>query len=540
MMLFQSYHLLKRVACCAVGVAAAVCTGWAQDAPPKPADKPLELPQIVIEGTEKINVPGGKKKTPEVGITLLPSELSKLNSLEKHPPSLLATQSLPTLQRVDNVSYNGFVSGQIGMFLTPSVMAGYKTDISGFDIYARGGVEASQGHVDNGDYSHGFVGVQAGYLAPDKYWLFGGSKTESYFRYEGQSYHLYALPNAPERSVREFDLGLTVQGTYEGLGYNAGAGIDNMVMTQAGDVSNSSLFGHVAVHQLLEGFRVGGKLALDFRTLRGEGYNFVEAAATGEYLSDPVLVAADVGIQAGKTSEQQSQVSPLIHGRAEFRLNRDITVRGNVHVGLRNTSFRTLVHNNPYLDDSSHVRYTGVLPELGGTILFHPSATLLISGGVTLSFLRDMPVYLSTGRGTFRPAYADARMIEFSGETTIAVDTATTITGVMVVRSTALADTGSGIPYTPSFQVGGTVERRWIPSLTTSLTLKYTGQRYADMDNTIALDGYVDIGVHAEYAFSRQISAFARIDNLSNADISIWEGYKERGIFAAAGVTWRF
>lgn len=539
MMLFQSYRLLKRVVFCSAGILLSLHTGWAQDTP-KPADKPLELPQIVIEGTEKINVPGGKKKMPTIAVTLSQSELAKLNSLEKHPPSLLASQPLPTMQESYKLPYSGFIRGQMGMFLTPLVVAGYKADISGFDIYARGGIEASQGHIEQGQYSRGFIDVQAGYLAPDKYWLFGGSKTESYCRYAGQSYKLYALPEAPERSLREFDLGLTVQGNYEGFGYSAGAGIDNMVMTQAGDVSNSSLFGHIAVHQLWQGFRVGGKLALDFRTLRGEGYNFAEAAATGEYLSDPLLVAAEVGIQAGKTTEQSSQASPLLRGRAEFRINHDLTARGNIGIGMRNTSFRTLIHDNPYLDDSSHVRYTGVLPEIGGSILFHPSPTLLLSGGMNLTFLQDMPVYVSTGRGTFQPMYANARMLELSGETTVTLDTATTITGSIILRSTALADTGGTIPYVPVLQLGGTIEHRWQPALATTLTVKYIGQRYADIDNAVPLDGYVDIGIDASYTLSQQLSIFAQLHNVSSAKIYIWEGYRERGVFGAAGATWRF
>lgn len=539
MIVLQSYRLLKNAVCCAAGIALSLHTGWAQDTP-KPADKPLELPQIVIEGTEKINVPGGKKKTPVLAVTLSQNELGKLNSLEKHPPSLLASQALPTMQESYRLPYSGFIRGQLGMFVTPSVVAGYKADISGFDIYARGGIETSQGHIEHGEYSRGFIDVQAGYLAPDKYWLFGGSKTESYCRYTGQSYQLYALPEAPERSLREFDLGLTVRGTHEGFGYSAGAGIDNMVMTQAGDVSNSSLFGHIAVNQLWRGFRIGGKLSLDFRTLRGEGYNFAEAAATGEYLSDPLLVAAEVGMQAGKPTELSSQASPLLRGRAEFRVDHNVTVRGNIGIGMRNTSFRTLVHNNPYLDDSSHVRYTGVLPEIGGSILFHPSPTVLLSGGMALTFLQDMPVYVSTGRGTFQPMYTSARMLELSGETTVELDTTTTITGSVILRSTALIDTGSTIPYVPALQLGGTIRHLWLPELATNVTVKYIGQRYADVENTITLDGYFDIGIDAAYALSQQLSIFAQLHNVSSAKIYIWEGYRERGIFGAAGATWRF
>lgn len=527
--------LLARLA---VGVVLAAAPVQAQETP-KPADKPLELPQIVIEGTEKISVPGGVKKTPAISLKLSQTELGALNSLEKYPPALLPAQPLPVMSSKHSL-YNGFIQGQFGMYVTPSVMAGYRTEFGGFDIYARGGFEASSGHITNGAYSKGFVNLNAGYLAPEKYWLFGGSKTDSYFRYGGRSYNLYALPEAPERSVREFDLGLTVRGNYEGFGYDAGAGIDNMVLTQDRDVSNNSLFGYVAVNQLWSGFRVGGRLALNFRTLRGTGYNFVEAAATGEYLSEPLLVAADAGVQLGGTSDDESQVAPLLRGRAEFRISKDVTLRGRLAIGLRDRSFRDLLWENPYLDDSSEVRYTGVMPEIGGVLLYHPSVALTLSGGLTMTVLKDRPVYLSTGNGTFRTLYADASILEALGEARIAFDTVNTLIGTLIFRSSALADSGSAVPYVSPVQLGAEYERRWTPEFTTTVSLKYIGQRYADLDNTVSLDGYVDLGLAATYAVSNRFSVFARLNNLAGSKIYIWEGYRERGIFGTAGLTWQF
>lgn len=521
-----------------VGVAIAVAPLRAQETP-KPADKPLELPQIVIEGTEKISVPGGTKKTPAITLKLSQTELGALNSLEKYPPSLLPAQPLPVMQSRHSF-YNGFVQGQFGMYVTPSVMAGYRTDFSGFDIYARGGFEASSGHIDNGAYSKGFVHLNAGYLAPEKYWLFGGSKTDSYFRYGGRAYNLYALPDPPERSVREFDLGLTVRGNYEGFGYDAGAGIGNMVLTQERDVSDNTLFGYLAVNQLWNDFRLGGRLDLNFRTLRGTGYSFIEAAATGEYLSEPLLVAADAGVQLGGTSDDESQVTPLLRGRAEFRISSDVTLRGRLAVGLRDRSFRDLLQENPYLDDSSHVRYTSVMPEVGGVLLYHPSVALTLSGGFTMTFLKDRAVYLSTGNGTFRTVYADASIMEVSGETRVAFDTANALVGTVIFRSSSLADSGSAVPYVAPMQLATEYERRWTQEFTTTLALTYIGKRYADLDNTVSLDGYLDLGLSAAYAVSNRLSVFARLNNLTGSKIYIWEGYRERGIFGTAGLTYQF
>ena len=525
------------LACCAAAALPALPL-YAQDTP-KPADNPLELPQIVIEGTEKISVPGGIKKIPPIEVRLSQNELNTLNSLEKYPPSLLPSQPLPTL-RPTGTMYNGFVRGQFGMYITPDIEAGYRTAFGGFDIYARGGVELSDGHVDNAAYSKGFAHISAGYLAPEKYWLFGGSKTDSYFRYAGRSYNLYADSAAPERSVREFDLGLTVRGTYEGFGYSAGAGIDNMVMTQSRDVSHSSLFGYLAVNQLWSGLRIGGRLALNFRTLRGTGYNFIEAAATGEYLSGPLLLAADAGVQTGATTADATRMSPLLRGRAELRIDKDITLRGRLGIGLQDRSYRSFLQQNPYLDDSSEVRYAQVLPEIGGQILYHPSTRLLLSGGVAMRMLQDMPVYLSTGRSTFRLDYVDASILEASGEALVALDTMNNLTASLIVRSAALSDSTGSVPYIAPLEIGVEYERLWTPEFSTTVGLQYTGARYADLAQNVELDGYLNARVAASYALSGRLSVFARIENLTGSKIYIWEGYRERGIFGSAGVTWQF
>ncbi len=528
----------RTLACCTAGMLSALQLA-AQDTP-KPADDPVELPMVVIEGTEKISVPGGVKKIPAIEVRLSQNELNALNSLEKYPPSLLPAHALPTLQSTPTTAYNGFVRGQFGMYITPDIQAGYRTAFSGFDIYARGGIELSDGHVDNSSYSKGFAHISAGYLAPEKYWLFGGSKTDSYFRYAGKSYNLYADSLAPERSVREFDLGLTVRGTYEGFGYSAGAGIDNMVMTQDRDVSHSSLFGYLAVNQLWSGVRIGGRLALNFRTLRGTGYNFIEAAATGEYLSGPLLLAAEAGVQTGANTTDETQLAPLLRGRAELRIDNNLTLRGRFGVGLQDRSYRSFLQQNPYIDDSSDVRYASVMPELGGYILYHPSVRLLLSGGVTVRMLQDMPVFLSTGRSTFRLDYLDASVLEASGEATIALDSTNKLVGSLILRSASLSDSSGAVPYIAPVELGAEYERLWTPEFSTTIGLQYTGARYADLNESVELDGYLNAHIAASYTISNRLSVFARIENLTGSSIYLWEGYRERGLFGSAGLTWQF
>jgi len=54
------------------------------------------------------------------------------------------------------------------------------------------------------------------------------------------------------------------------------------------------------------------------------------------------------------------------------------------------------------------------------------------------------------------------------------------------------------------------------------------------------LDGYFDIDLRAEYYFSKSLGAFVNLENIFNQEIYIWNGYRQRGIFAQLGILYTF
>jgi outer membrane cobalamin receptor len=66
------------------------------------------------------------------------------------------------------------------------------------------------------------------------------------------------------------------------------------------------------------------------------------------------------------------------------------------------------------------------------------------------------------------------------------------------------------------------------------------GERSADQQNVIKIDSFNKLMIGADYKINNDFSVFLKFDNLLNSNVYIWNTYKERGLFASAGVMWQF
>ena len=58
-----------------------------------------------------------------------------------------------------------------------------------------------------------------------------------------------------------------------------------------------------------------------------------------------------------------------------------------------------------------------------------------------------------------------------------------------------------------------------MPELSSSLTLRYTGEQFTDAKNTKTLDSYTTADLSMNYAYSKSISLYGGINNLLDEEI---------------------
>jgi outer membrane receptor protein involved in Fe transport len=102
-------------------------------------------------------------------------------------------------------------------------------------------------------------------------------------------------------------------------------------------------------------------------------------------------------------------------------------------------------------------------------------------------------------------------------------------------------DIGSNkVPNIPSNIVGMNFQSRLFEDFGTKIGLNYVSDRYADKNNTITTDGYFYLSTNFNYDILNNLRIFLNAENLTYSEVYMWNGYKERGIFAAVGFMWKF
>ncbi len=528
--------MLQRTVILAFLMMSAVAQAQQPSSPP-----PLELPDIVISGKEKIDIPAGTKQMPEKPKPLSKKELDSLNSLEKQPALLLSLGNLH-----DNLPKKefarGYVRGEFGQYISPIISAGYGTEFGGYKLNALAGYAASSGHVDNAEFSSINAHLNADYIAPDKFVFFGGSKTETTFDFARKSYNLYALSSAPpERTTTDFSAKIGVQGEYNGFGYSAGGAWTGLGLTSSNrTLSDNALSGQVSVQQKWNEAVVGARVLLDFHTFDGRAVNFMEAGGFGEYMINNWTLSGLLGLQTANTSADITQGGVHVAGKAEYRLSPLFTFRGEVSSGLGNNSFRDMILRNPYISDSAEINFTRTHILTRAGVLYHPTEAFTLTASMEYKIRSNTPLMLSTAGGTFIPFYAEVSQMQFMTELAWSFTPKDNLTSNLSITSANLTEHSSAsVPYLPALLLTGQWHRTWSEQIGTQITVHYTGTRQADTAKTRELSGFVMLSLRGEYMFSAQARAYLRLENLLNSSVFLWDGYKERGIFSAIGIEWQ-
>ncbi len=516
-------------------ICSAVASAQQPSSPP-----PLELPDIVISGKEKIDIPAGTKQMPEKPKPLSKKELDSLNTLEKQPALLLSLGNLH-----DNLPKKefarGYVRGEFGQYISPIITAGYGTEFGGYKLSALAGYASSSGHVDNAAFSTINAHLNADYIAPDKFVFFGGSKTETTLDFARKSYNLYALPSAPERTTTDFSATIGVSGDYNGFGYSASGGWTGLGLTSSNrTLSDNALSGKVSVQQKWNDAVVGARVLLDFHTFDGRAVNFMEAGGFGEYILNNWTLSGLLGLQTANTSADITQGGVHVSGKAEYRLSPLFTFRGEVTSGLGNNSFRDMILRNPYISDSAEINFTRTHILTRAGVTYHPTEAFGLTTGVEYKISSNTPLLLSGSAGTFIPFYAEVSQIQIFSELLWNITPKDNLTSNLAITSASLTEqTSASVPYLPALLLTGQWRRIWSEQFGTQITVQYTGTRQADTAKTRELSGFAMLSLRGEYKLTPQARVYLRLENLLNSSVFLWDAYKERGIFSALGIEWQ-
>lgn len=501
--------------------------------------KPLELPNFIIEGKEQLNVRSGIKQFPDKPSLLSKNELDSINSLEKRQSLLLPPEPLP--DRIMKTVYNkGYLTADFGRFTTASAECGYEFRTGSYDIFGNAGFNYSSGHIDNAGFDKAFINLNADYIADEKYWIFGGSKTRTNLSFNNMDYKFYSVQNPEKRNIINLDLKISTDGNYEDFAFNSGAGIKVFQAKQ--DSSNSfdnAINGFISVKNLTSDYEIGGDLFVDLHSVRGNGTHFMQGDLFGTYIHENFSLKVKAGLQSVYTTTEIARLGLLAAGDMEFRLSEQFTLIANALIGMENNSLRNIINKNPYADNNVIVDFAYYLPSLKGSLLIHPNEVFTAELGIEFALVQRSPIYFDTIEGAFAVNYSDITKLEAFAELNYNISSMDEVTANFVFDKSEI-EGGKTVPYSIPMKFAMDYKRKWLKNFGTHFGIFYIAERFTDLENQNKLNSYIDLRFKAEYSVSEMLNIFLRLENLMNNNISIWNGYKERGLFITGGVLLKF
>lgn len=517
-----------------LGLFPLVCSAQTQS----PA-QPIELPEFIVTGKEQVGVPGAAKQGPLRPPRLSKALLDSLNPIEKLALPAMPGAPFPTLSRTFT-NRAGWLEAEIGNYLTPLALAGYSFTTGGYLIDLAANIQSSSGWLAGSDFVTGGASVHSSYVAPEKFVFFGGSETQVDLGLQAHSYNLYAQPRAPHRSTTAFNGGVGTRGEWEDVRFIARVDVKRFSITDSGatSVADQNFSGSLDVIKNIGEIGLGAYAGFALNSFNSVSYNNLDLGPQGSVRTKSFYATARATAQWASTTTNASRFGVGLNVRSEWQLNGDVSVDAGLESGLRMQTITQMMKVNPYLSGMSTVDVPYDVFAISGTVRYHPLRSMAASAGILLRQTERDLVFTQSDVGLFAPRWLSTTTVQLNGSLRWEATTADAVTANLLFTGSSLDSTAT--PYVAPLVMSATYQRRITSALRTELCIEYVGERYANVENTRTLDGYVDVRVYTGYSVSPVLDLYVRAENLMGSTMVIWEGYRERGTFICGGLSWRW
>ncbi len=540
MKLMKSMTIVIAAACVAAAWILGTLQSYAQQPSSSPTapNQPVELPQIIIEGAASVDVPGGSKEAPSRPPRLTSAMLDTINPLQKSPLPPLTDHPWPQY-RDQQAWFPGWVDARIGTYLTPVLQAGYALHADRYLIDITGGLEASNGWQPGAEYTLANVAVMSTYLAPEKFILFGGSVTTASVKLDHRNYGLYAVANAPRRSTQHVGASVQTKGAVDSIDFDGSLHWSTRSLQTSDQHRTASILGGQAgLSMPWLGGRASAEAELSMRSFGSRSYPYasIAAAYTVPWLDGTVSVR--VGPQWFESTAGVSRFGLNVVGDLRMPVSQDFSVVGTLRSGLHSRDHESWVAENPYLSDTLHIDASYEIARVRAGVEWHPTMAVGATLSIEAGRVDRTPVWGSSGGGTFDLTYLPTTTIQVAGDARwiLSLTSALTVDGRVTL---ATVDDFAQQPYVPVATMSVGYDHQWTSAFRTNTAVVYVGDRWADLEHTRQLAGFVDLKLDAAYAVTSVLDVTLHGRNLVGSTMFLWEGYRERSFFLSAGILWR-
>lgn len=501
---------------------------------------PLELPTFIIEGVEQVNIKAGSKQFPSPPTLLTKGELDTLNPLEKQQSLLVPPPSLPKGLFIPKFP-DGFLDFHYGMFSTLGIAAGYGAKWEGYDLYAKANYDRSSGDIVNSDFNKLKLSLHSDYIAPDIFWIFGGSRTRSQTELNYYDYKLYGTDSAYNRKTYDIDFSLNSEGNYEGVNFLVGAGFYTLQLDQQSRKAfENRIEGSLILNTLLDNYSLGMVADLNIGNLSGKDLSFYQIKGTGALYYEKMTLEGELGYQISSNTIGDNLSALSLKAVLSYLPNMNFSVRTEFITGLEKEFFKDYFRKNPYLAISTGYVYPKASAIIRGIIQYLPDTKKGATLTVGLNFYEKYPFFNSDSLNNVTMLFETANIINFKFEGFWELTKQDILNGLIGINIGVLDYKSNTVPYLPLIETKATYLRKWTEYLNSEIGFLYNSNRFADKDNKNEINSYLNLYFKSNYQILDNLKIYLELDNLTNNNNILWGGYRERGLYGSFGLNWLF
>ncbi len=501
---------------------------------------PVELQELVIEGVESVNVKAGSKQLPTPQTRFSAAELDSINPLDKQPSLLIPPPQIPKALQFP-IMPNAFVKAGFGLFSTVDLLAGYRANFVGYELYGKAGINSSQGDVKNSDYQNLNLMINSDYIAPDFFWIFGGSRTLTNLSLNYSDYNLYGTQLSANRSALDLDFSLKSKGNYEGFNFGTGVGFNTYQLSQSTrNLFENRIYGFLNIDTKYENYLFGTSAELNIGNFSGKDLSFHQIMGKSAIYYDKMTLEGELGYQFAYNTKEVGQSMVAMRMILSYLPNMDYSVRAEFYTGLDKDFATTFYRQNPYLDIINEIVYPRASAIIKGIVQYQPDTKKGITINGSLNFYEYYPFFNSDSLNSVDLLFETANIIKLSTEGFWEITKNSKLNGTFGTNLAILDYQSNTIPYIPKIFGSLAYRLQFFTKGNIEIGFLYNSMQYADKNNKNELNSYFNLYGRIDYEIYQNIRIDIELNNLTNNDNYLWQGYRERGIFARLGLIWQF
>lgn len=511
----------------------------AQEKEEQKEQQPFDLPETIIYGKDYISIQAGVKQYPDDTPILSKLELDSLNSLEKQQSLLLPKENLPKSFNAI-VQENGYIKGDFGRFTSSEFEAGLAFNINKFLLFAQTGMDISAGHIDNAEFTRLYGKLYSDYVADDKFWVFGGSKTRSSLNLQLNRYNHYSVFNPNNRSLFNSDLGINTDGNYNGFDFKTGLNFSLNTFDDDSLNTNSRAIGaYLSIFNPLNKFRLGFNSRVEFRNELEQNNNHFNIGGTLGFVNRKVNFKAEVSFDL-MNADTITRSAPRLELLTDLKINNKNTIKLKAKSGLNRNIFDEKFNQNPYLHLQSQIDHSYSIADVDLKWQYHSTKDLSIMIGPAFQLADRNLNWVNLDSVFFAPTYLDGTVLSLSIESYYQLGKSDKFDFFFKWQTTNADSTEKQFTYIPQINSEIAWNRKWTNNFNSVLSAEYVGERFVDIENINTLDAFVNVQLSINYRIFPKLMLRAKAENLANQNIYIYNFFIERGVFGSVGVVWNF